>query len=488
MWVSRIATVAAFVILSRQLDPKDFGLIALAMAVIGVLSLFGDSGVNTYVQRARTTDQVLLSTAFWTTMALAVGLAVALALIAVPVADIFDEPALVPVLRWLSVGLVLNGLVSIPTAVLKRSMRFRTLAVRGTVATLFGSLVAVSLALAGYGVWALVVQSLVRSAVAVVITWTAARWLPGLVWSRGRTREMMGFGGKILVIGVLNTVQDRGQDFLIGGISGTPVLGLWSVANRLVRIIQEVGASAVSAVATPAFATMQSEPKRLFRAYEHALVTTGAIMFPALLLLSVTSPDLVPTLLGEQWRPTAQAAQVVALTAAIGVFSYFDRTVLIALDRLRQEIVLVAVGVVIQLTLVVVLAPVGLLPLALGLLGNALLTLPVRLLLLRRVAGVPLAMVLRPVRVALAAVLMGLTVVLVLATMPDANPWVRIGAAFGTALAVYPMVLFVCARSVVRQLIADAGRLRSRRRPLEDEAPSERPVTVSVGAGQAGDR
>ena len=476
VWLVRLTTVGAFVIIARELVPSEFGLIALAMAVIGVLALFGDSGVNTYLVRADDVDRPLLSTAFWTTLALAVALAGALVLLAPPVASLFDEPDLAPVLRWLSIGLVLNGLNSIPTAVLKRAMRFRTLALRGTVATLVGSVAAIWLALAGYGVWALVAQSLLRSGVSAVIIWSSARWLPGFFWSWDRARVMLRFGSKVLTIDVLNTIQGRGEDFIIAGVSATPVLGLWSVANRLVRIIQEVGYSAVSAVATPAFAKMQHEPQRMFRAYENALVTSGAVMFPALLLLATTSPDVVPTLLGEQWRQTAQVAQVVAVTAAIGVFSSFDRTVLIALGRLRQETVLVSVVVVVQLTLVVLLAPVGLMALAIALLIRVLLTWPARMVLMKRVAGLPYATVLRTCRVALAAVLMSGAVALVLQALPAGSPWLRIGAAFATAALVYPVALWLCARSVVRQVVGDVQSLLRRRSssraPVAPEAPA----------------
>jgi O-antigen/teichoic acid export membrane protein len=291
---------------------------------------------------------------------------------------------------------------------------------------------------------------------------------------------MMRFGGKILSIGVMNTIQGRGEDFMIASISGTPVLGLWSVANRLVRILQEVGSSAVSAVATPAFATMQDDLRRLFRAYEQALVTTGAVMFPSLLLLSVTSQDLVPTLLGQQWRETAQVAQVVAITAALGVFSYFDRTVLIVLGRLRQETVLVAVIMVAQLAIVAFFAPQGLMPLALALLGRVLITLPVRLWLMRRVAGLPVATILRPVRVALAAVLMAAVVALVLQAVPTESPWLRLAAAFTTALVVYPAVLWLCARSVVHQVLGDLRSLMKRRSSVPTLGPADDRVTVAA--------
>lgn len=477
VWVVRLTTVAAFVVLSRQLQPAEFGLVGLAMAVIGVLSLFGDSGISTYVVRAAEVDEPVLSTAFWTTLALATTLAGALALLASPVAALFGEPGMVPVLRWLSVGLVLNGLNSIPTALLKRSMRFRSLAVRGTVATLIGSSVAIVLAVAGYGVWALVAQSLVRSGVSAVILQASVRWVPGLSWSRAHARGMLSFGGKLLTISILTTIRDRGEDFLIAGLSGTTVLGLWGVGNRLVRIVQETGSSVVAAVATPTFAKLQGDPARLFSAYRSSLVTTSSVMFPALLLLAVTSPDLVPSLLGQQWSQTADVAQVVALTTLVGVFTYFDRAIFIALGRLGPEIVMVSGIVVVHILIVLTVTPFGLVPLALALLARAVLTWPVRLVVMHRVTGMPYATVLRALRVLLAAAVMAAAAEGVVLWLDGSSPWVRIAAAFGVAALVYPGALWLVARPVVADLAADARRLR-RRAPLAPATTEE----VTVGA------
>lgn len=479
IWTVRLTTAGAFIVLSRQLQPNEFGLVALAMAVIAVLSLFGDSGIPVYVQRAEEIDKPTLDTAFWTTVALGTVLAGALALLAVPVAALFDAPGLTPVLQVLSIGLVLNSLNSIQSALLKRQMRFKTLAIRGTIATLIGSAVAITMALNGFGVWALVTQSLVRSGVSVIIIWTSVSWYPGFSWSRKRAKEMIGFGSKLLTISLLMTLRDRGEDFLLAGLSGTGVLGLWSVANRLVRIIQETGSSVVSSVATPAFAKLQGEPKRLYRAYETSMVATSSIMFPALSLLAVISPVLVPTVLGQQWQQTAEAAQIIALTAIVGVFVYFDRPVFIAFNRLRPEIILVAFIVAAHLTIVVLVAPLGLNALALALLGRSLVTWPIRMVVLHRSTGVPYRSVLRPLRVLAAAGVMAGAVVLALTIIGDGSDWLKIGVSVGVAALVYPAALLLLARSVVLDLMSDVKRVR---RPIvlpESRTEEVRDVEVS---------
>lgn len=460
IWTVRLTTAGAFIILSRQLQPNEFGLVALAMAVIGVLSLFGDSGIPVYVQRAKEVDKSTLDTAFWTTVALGTVLAGALALLAVPVAALFDSPRLTPVLQVLSIGLVLNSLNSIQSALLKRQMRFKTLAIRGTIATVIGSVVAITMALNGFGVWALVTQSLVRSGVSVLIIWTTVQWYPGFSWSRARAREMIGFGSQMLGISLMSTTRDRGEDFLLAGIQGISTLGLWSVANRLVRIIQEVGGGVVNAVATPAFAKLQDDRERLHRAYSASVAASGAILFPAFLLLAVTSRDLVPLILGEQWISTALIAQLIALTTALTVFSYFDRPVFVATNQLKPEMVLVATSVTVHLAAVVLFAPMGLLPLAIALLVRAVILIPIRMIVLHRVTGMPWRAWAPGSRVLVAAgVMAGLAEGATL-FMFDAGPLLRCVVAFAMAAVLYPPLLWLCARPVARSIIKDLRGLR----------------------------
>ncbi|WP_337059254.1 lipopolysaccharide biosynthesis protein [Kineococcus sp. G2] len=484
MWFVRATTTGAFIVISRQLTPTEFGLVALAMSVIAVLQLLSDSGMATYLIRVPDIRERHRSTAFWTSLLLACVLAGALAALAGPVSALFGEPGLAPVLRWLSLGLVLTGLGSVPTALMRRDMRFKSLAVRGTVATVIGSVVAITLALLGAGVWALVAQNLVRGVVNVAITWSVVRWWPRFLLDRGEARTMLAFGGKLLSVDLLGQARARGEEFAIAAIASATTLGFWSLANRLVRIIRETGSSVVSTVATPAFAQLQGDRPRLFRAYGTAMSTAGLVMFPALLFLAVTSPDLVPLLLGEQWAVTAQVAQLVALSGVLGVFSQFDRAVFVAVGKLRPEIVMVSVIVAVHLAVVVVLLPHGLLWVAVGQLVRQVLVVPVRQVVLHRSVGLPLRSSATAFRVLAAAVVMAVLIEVCVLALDDADAWVRVLASLAVAAATYPLALWLLARPVVRSALADVRGLRRRRGPVPPvQAPSEDAVAVGAAPG-----
>ncbi|MFD0484855.1 lipopolysaccharide biosynthesis protein [Kineococcus sp. GCM10028916] len=485
IWTVRATTAGAFIVIGRQLQPAEFGLVALAMSVIGVLTLLSDSGLATFIVRQKDLDERTRSTAFWTSMGIAVVLAALLALLATPVSALFGTPALAPVLRVLSLGVVLTGLNSVPTALLRREMRFKSLAVRGTIATVSGSVVAIVLALMGAGVWALVAQSLLRGLISVVIIWTSAHWFPKQLPHPATSRAMLSFGTKLLSIDLLIQARDRGEEFVLAGISGATTLGYWSVATRLMRIIQETGSSVISSVTTPTFAKLQDDRPRLYRAYETSMTAAGMVMFPAMLFLTVTSTELIPFLLGKQWATTATVAQITTLTAVLGVFSYFDRQVVVAINRLRPEIVLVAVIVATHLGLTALTASHGLVAVALALFARTAVFLPIRQIVLHRVAGVPYRCLVQPMRVLLAASIMAGVVVLELQFTGGLATWASLLVAAVTAGVVYVAALLLVARPVVREFGGDLRRLRGGGR--KNAASPPEPGAVANPAGDAPD-
>ncbi|ABS05143.1 polysaccharide biosynthesis protein [Kineococcus radiotolerans SRS30216 = ATCC BAA-149] len=478
IWASRALSAAAFVVVGRQLEPSAFGLVALATGIIAVLTIISDSGLATYVIRRPVVDERTRSTAFWTSLGLSIALAGALAACAPLLADAYDQPELVPVLLWLSLNLLLAGANSLPNALMRRELRFKALAARATAATLVGSVTAIVAALAGAGVWSLVAQVLVGSLTNTVMLWCAVSWRPHLSFDRRQAREMLAFGSKLLGIDLLMQARDRGEEFVLAGIASATVLGYWTVGTRLVKLVQDTGSSVISSVATPTFSKIQDDLPRMSRAYETAMAASGALIFPAMLFLAATSTDLVPWLLGEQWAVTGSIAQVTAVTAAIGVFSYFDRTVFVAVGKLRPELLLVLGIVVSHLAVVVLAASHGLFALAVALLVRQAATFPVRQIVLHRAVGIPYRCLLRSARVLLAAVVMAGIVLAVLHLLTTDVRWVRVAVSAGVAGVVYPGLLLLFARPVAREFTVDVRNIVSRRR-ARSTAGSDQEVPAS---------
>ena len=463
-WLVRLLSVVTFVFVGRQLTPSAFGLVALANAFVLLLGIVTESGFATYLVRSPSLDRRVFSTAFWTAAAVAVVLAGGLVAAAPLLATAFSEPALADVLRVLAAVVLINGLASAPAALLRRELRFAQLATRSIVSSVVASVVAIALAAVGAGVWALVWQALVSALVSAVLVWLLSPWRPSMSFARAEVRPILTFGGQLLLTDLLLQARDRGEEFTLGLVGNATLLGQWSVASRIVKLGVDSATQVINTVSTPALARVQHDAARLHRGYAASMAAAGALLFPTMGWLAITSTDLVPLVMGRQWASVAPVAAVIALTACLGGFTYFDRSLFAIADRLAIEIALVVVIVVLHLIATVLFAPFGLQALALALLGRTLITLPLRQWALHRWVGVPYTALLPALRTLAAA---GTAVavaagILMLVDRLGAGVWARLGCSAGALAVVYLVCMRLWARSTFDALMSVLRAARSR--------------------------
>jgi PST family polysaccharide transporter len=321
-WGAEVLSIGVFMVLSRQLSPQAFGLVALATVVIDFARRFVDQGFAEAVVQRGEVERSHLDTAFWTGLVTGGVMAGGLALLAEPIAAAFGESELAPVLRWLSLAFVVRGLSSTQQAILVRSLRFKQLAARTLVAELGAGIVAITLALNGWGVWSLVAQQLTAGILGVITLWAVAKWRPGLDFRWAHFRELSLFGVSIVGFKLMNVLSQRVDALLIGSFLGTVALGYYSVATRIFHAITKVLGGVLAAVAFPVFSRLQDDRERMQRAYYEATQLTALIALPAFFGLAAIAPDAIPWAFGAQWAPSVPVMQVLA---GVGVLQSLTR-------------------------------------------------------------------------------------------------------------------------------------------------------------------
>ena len=312
-WLVRLSTLVAFVVLGRLLSPVQFGVVALAMTFINVLSVATDAGFSSWLIQKRDLTRESTSTAFWISLLLGGALTGLLLVASGGLALALGSEELRVLLPALSVTMLVAGLSSVPVALLQRQLDFRTLAVRQVTATSASVVVAIVLAVAGAGVWALVGQHLVRVVVAGVILWWGTDFRPRFVLVGADAREMTAFGTKSLGVHMGSALRDQGSSFLIGAVLGTVSLGYWTIANRLVNVVVDLCSSAVNSVAHPVFAQLQDQRERRSAVFGRVGGAGALVLAPSLVAMSLASRDLVPWVFGPQWAPSADVAAVLTI-------------------------------------------------------------------------------------------------------------------------------------------------------------------------------
>jgi O-antigen/teichoic acid export membrane protein len=323
-WAVRLGGLVTVAILARHLAPEDFGVVAVAMAVIPIIYLLSDLGFSTYVVQSEDASPRVLSTAFWYSSGAGMLLAGGLVLTAPLIGAMLHLPEVVPVLYGLAPAVVFVALASVPTAVLRRRMAFRALAIQAFVAGGAGQIVAVVLAIVGAGVWALVIQLVVNQLFSFVLAWISSRWLPTIQFSPRHFVEMARFGIKVVGVDLIALGRTWAETAIIASTLGIAALGMLNIAQRLIQATQDLSAAAVVPVSTVVFAQIRSSRERLRVGYLRALEISYAVVMPIMVLVAVGAPALIPLLFGDQWGGSIVPAQALAVAGILTMGAMLD--------------------------------------------------------------------------------------------------------------------------------------------------------------------
>lgn len=323
-WAIRLSGFVTIAILTRLISPEEFGVVAAAATVTPMLLLLADMGLSAYVVQADEIDSRTLDTAFWFSVASSVILASGMALAAPLIADAFNIEGSTGVLRGMALSVLVSVPVGVPMGLLRRRLAFKLLALQGVIATLIAQVVAITLAFAGAGAWALVAQLIVAQASGGVLAWRSAAWRPGRQFSSARLAQMTKFGGKAVAVDALTLVRSMLEAAIISNALGAVALGYLSIAQRLVQVAQDAGAAAMVPVAAVVFAKVRDVRQRLQTAYLRALRIGYATVAPLLTFVAVDAVAIVPLLFGDGWSASVPVAQALAIAAILVLGTMID--------------------------------------------------------------------------------------------------------------------------------------------------------------------
>lgn len=321
------------ILLARLLLPRDFGLAGMAFVFSGLAGILTDLSLGAALVQRRSLTEEDRSTVFWT--AAAGGFALSLAGVAVSplVADFFSTPRVAPLFAALSAGFFLSALGSTQTALLTREMNFRSLELRQIGSTLFGAAVAVGLALAGLGPWAIIGQSLCTYGASTILLWTLSPWRPQFVFSLESFRTLGSFGFKTLLSKLLLYINLNGDNLLIGRYLGSAALGIYSVAFNVMFLPMARVVTPIRDVFYAAFVRLQNDPRRLGEVWLQVNRLASSLLVPAFLGLAIVAPDFVPVVLGRRWHAAIPVLQLLSLAGIAQSLQAFNGNVYQARGR-----------------------------------------------------------------------------------------------------------------------------------------------------------
>lgn len=330
---NQVLSFLVFLVLSRLLEPKDFGLFALASIFTSFVQIFVDQGFSIAIVQFPKIEREHLDTAFWTALLVGAFLTAIGIASAKFVASFFHEPRLASIVVWLSLSLILISLSTTQQARLLRELEFKKLATRTLFSTLIGGTVGIISALAGLGVYSLVIKTLVIHFIGVLVLWNVSDWRPGFRFSLRRFKALFDFGTNITANNILVFLSQRMDNFLIGHYMGASALGYYSIAYNFIQMLVNIFVTTTTSVTISAFSRLNEDREQMLLGFYKATRYSSLFAFPAFIVVSILSPLLVEIFFGEKWLPSVPVMQVLSLIGLIYPISIFNTQVLVAAGK-----------------------------------------------------------------------------------------------------------------------------------------------------------
>ena len=331
-----IAQFGVTIVLARLLRPEAFGLVAMVAVIVAFLELFRDFGLSAATVQRENITHADVSALFWVNVGLGVAASLLMILLAPLLAWLYREPALVDVTLWLAVGFVLSGLSTQHLAIMRRQMRFTTLAMILMWSEIIGMTAAVIAAYDGADYWALVAQRLIWVLCIAAGAWTFCRWRPGRPAGLGRVRDLLRFGGHVTGSMVVGTFARNLDQILIGWYWGATPLGLYERAYKILMVpINNLNAPLYS-VAMPALSRLTDQPARYRRAYLGTVEKLNMVTMPCAALLIAAPTLVVHVLFGEQWLAAAPIVAWLGVAALYHPMGYTCSWLFMTQDRTAE--------------------------------------------------------------------------------------------------------------------------------------------------------
>lgn len=346
---SMLLQFIANIILARLLSPNDFGLIGMIMVFIAISNTLVDSGFSAALIQKKEVTQKDYSTIFFLNIILSVFLFGLLFVTAPMIADFYHQHQLIYMLRILGIILILNAFNIIQNTQLIRKVDFKKIAKINVVATFLACLLAIVLALKGFGVWSLVVQMIAIAFLKSLFLWIWNTWRPSFIISFNSLKTLFGFGSKLLFSALLDTLYNNLQSLIIGKVFSVRDLGFYSQAMKLSDVPVSSLSGVVTQVTFPVFAKLQNDLVKMKSAVQKSLKSLVFVNFPLMVLLIIIAKPLFIILFTEKWNEAIPYFQILCLSGMLLTMHVTNLNILKATGRsdifFKLEIVKKVIGI-----------------------------------------------------------------------------------------------------------------------------------------------
>lgn len=354
------------IIMARLLVPSDYGMIGMLAIFLQISQAFVDSGfTNALIQRKDRTETDF-STAFYFNVVIAFIFYIMLFISAPWIAHFYNMPELVSVTRIIALGLILNSLSAIHKVKLTIKVDFKTQSKASLSAMILSGSIGVWMAYTGWGVWALVFQSLLNSLLLTVSFFYLVHWRPLLIFSIKSFNNLFSFGSKLLLSGMINTVYRNLYTIVIGKKFSAAELGYYTRADQFAIYPSANLNGIICRVMYPILSSIQDDNERLAEVYRKYIRYSSYIIFPLMTMLAALAQPMVELLLTDKWSGIVILLQILCFDWMFDHLSIINLNLLYVKGRSDLAFKLEVIKKSIAITILFISIPLGLIGICWG--------------------------------------------------------------------------------------------------------------------------
>lgn len=344
---TRVLTLVAYLVLARLLEPKQFGVFAVATIVVNALLVFNDFGVGAAIVHSSGERDMVASTALVVIPAVGFVTAALSAASATLTARLLGDPSAAGVLRVLSISIFFSSLAVVPSMLLEKDLAFRRQVLPQVLPAVAFTATAVILAtLSGAGAYSLAIAEVVDSVCLAVLTWVACSWRPKRRFDRATARQLLRYGKHVLGGGVILYLATNMDNAFVSRAAGQGALGIYVLAYLIANLPATEIADLAGRVLFPSFVRLG--PEDLRNAYATSLTVLTVITLPLFAGLAGLAHPFVSVVFGRHWIGMVSSLMVLPLFGALRVVSGITGNLFLAADRSRYILLTGAFGLPLQ--------------------------------------------------------------------------------------------------------------------------------------------
>lgn len=348
---NQIVSFGVTLILARLLSPESYGSIALVVVILNILNVFINSGLGNALVQKKDVDEEDYSTVFSFNLVFCMVIYLILYLIAPYIARFYNDDIYVGLLRVAGINILISGIKNIQQAYVAKKLIYKKFFLSTLGGTIISAIISIVLALYGFGVWALVTQTIVNNMVDTIILWITVDFRPKFYFSVQRFKTLFSYGWKVLTTAFVDALYNNIRKLIIGKLYTTSDLALYNKGAQFPELFINNVVASVDEVLFPVMSSVQNNLERVRNMTSRAIKTSIYITAPVMLGMAMISEKMVRLLLTEKWIGCVPFLRIFCITYVFYSMHTSNLNAIKALGRsdifLKLEIIKKTIGLVI---------------------------------------------------------------------------------------------------------------------------------------------